>query len=52
MDNKAQGALEYLLILAGALLVAVIVVSLLGELAGQGKNVANNQMNRLENLVE
>ncbi|MFH1588658.1 MAG: class III signal peptide-containing protein [Candidatus Diapherotrites archaeon] len=29
MDNKAQGALEYLLLIGGAVLIAVIVVVLL-----------------------
>ena len=38
MDNKAQGALEYLLLIAGAVLVAAIVIVLLSSLAGTGKH--------------
>jgi uncharacterized protein (UPF0333 family) len=33
MDNKAQGALEYLLLIGGAVLVAVVVIALLSGLA-------------------
>jgi uncharacterized protein (UPF0333 family) len=40
MEEKAQGALEYLLLIGGAVLVAAIVISLLTGLAGGGKNAA------------
>jgi uncharacterized protein (UPF0333 family) len=34
MDNKAQGALEYLLLIGGAVLIAAIVIVILTSLAG------------------
>jgi len=37
MDEKGQGALEYLLLIAGAVLVAAIVIYLLSTVSGQGK---------------
>jgi len=33
MDNKAQGALEYLLLIGGAVLVAVVVIALISSMA-------------------
>jgi len=37
MNRKGQGALEYLLLIGGAVLVAVIVITLLLGIADQGK---------------
>ena len=37
MDKKGQGALEYLLLIGGAVLVAVIVITLLLGIAEQGE---------------
>ncbi len=37
MDNHAQGALEYLLLIGGAVVVAVIVLTLLFGLAHSGQ---------------
>ena len=37
MDTKGQGALEYLLLIGGAVLVAVIVITLLLGIADQGQ---------------
>ena len=37
MDRKGQGALEYLLLIGGAVLVAVIVITLLLGIADQGQ---------------
>ena len=37
MDKKGQGALEYLLLIGGAVLVAVIVITLLLGIADQGQ---------------
>jgi len=42
MDNKAQGALEYLLLIGGALIVAAVVIALAMNLMGSGKTVATN----------
>ncbi len=40
MDRKGQGALEYLLLIGGAVLVAVVVIVLLTQLSGQGDTQA------------
>ena len=37
MDNKAQAALEYLLLIGGALIVAAIVIVVLGDVSGSTK---------------
>lgn len=37
MDRKGQGALEYLLLIGGAVLVAVIVITLLLQITAQGE---------------
>ena len=37
MDKKGQGALEYLLLIGGAVLVAVIVITLLLQITSQGE---------------
>ncbi len=52
MDNKAQGALEYLLLIGGAVLIAAIVIVILTSLAGPGKTTNalgryNNEYNTL-----
>ena len=47
MEEKAQGALEYLLLIGGAVLVAAIVLSLLTGLANtgqQGGNLGNSDI--------
>lgn len=36
MDNKAQGALEYLLLIGGAVLIAAIVIVILTTLGSAG----------------
>ncbi len=41
MEEKAQGALEYLLLIGGAVLVAAIVLSLLTGLATTGAEGSN-----------
>lgn len=51
MDEKAQGAIEYLLILAGALLVAALVLGLMASMSGQGKNAANNSVDFVINNI-
>jgi len=40
MDEKGQGALEYLLLIAGAVLVAAVVIYLLSTMAGEGQTKA------------
>ena len=51
MKNKAQGAMEYLIILAGALLVAVVVIALLGNLGGTGEELAENEFSGILGIV-
>jgi uncharacterized protein (UPF0333 family) len=52
MDNKAQGALEYLLLIGGAVLVAAVVIAILGGMAGQQKNVISNAEGRITNVQQ
>ena len=42
MDEKAQGALEYLLLIGGAVLVAAIVLTLMAGLAGTGQSAGTD----------
>ena len=42
MDNKAQGALEYLLLIGGAVLIAAVVIVILTGLAGNNPDDAAN----------
>ena len=51
MEEKAQGALEYLLLIAGAVLVAAIVITLLSGIAGPGKNDAATGNERVQNAL-
>ena len=58
MEEKAQGALEYLLLIGGAVLVAAIVLALLSGMAGSGKEAAatgnesiHSSLTDLEGLV-
>jgi uncharacterized protein (UPF0333 family) len=52
MDNKAQGALEYLLLIGGAVLIAAIVIVILTSFAGPGDttNAKNTFHTKWENL--
>jgi uncharacterized protein (UPF0333 family) len=52
MDERAQGALEYLLLIGGAVLVAAVVIAILGGIAGRQKNVIGNAESRIENVQE
>lgn len=45
INKKGQGALEYLLLLGGAVLVAAIVLSLVTALATTGKGAASSRIN-------
>ncbi len=45
MDNKAQGALEYLLLMAGAIIVAAIVIVMLGDITGSTGHKTKNKLN-------
>ncbi len=51
-DEKAQGATEYLLILAGVLAVIVIAFIYVRDLAESGENAAKEKENQLlENIL-
>lgn len=56
MDNKGQGALEYLLLIGGAVLIAAIVIVILNSLGTTGKSASNNAeiivTNRIEQLED
>lgn len=51
MDNKAQGALEYLLLIGGALIVAAVVIALATTIMGQGKTAANTAGGKVVNTL-
>ncbi len=44
MDEKAQGAIEYLLLIAGAVLVAAAVLAFMTFIVPQTKNTANTKL--------
>ena len=56
MDNKGQGALEYLLLIGGAVLVAAIVVAVLANITSTQNNVISGGQGQLnagqENLID
>ena len=49
MDERGQGALEYLLLIGGAVLVAAVVISLLSSLVHTQKNAAAEAAHRISN---
>ncbi len=52
MDEKGQGALEYLLLIAGAVLVAAVVIYLLSTMAGEGKTDAGTAQDKVGEGLE
>ena len=53
MDKKAQGALEYLLLIGGAVLVAVIIIAVITTM-GRGAdpgNAVNIGVNKIETAI-
>ena len=50
--NKGQGALEYLIIIGAAILVAVIVVSLIISLSRSNADSATQQNEQFDNLID
>jgi len=44
MENKAQGALEYLLLIAGAIIVAAIVIVVLGNIITPVQHETNERL--------
>jgi len=49
--KKAQGALEYLLIIGGAVVLAAIVIAIIFSLTGKTSNTANDKFNDFNNFV-
>ncbi len=47
-NKKGQGALEYLLLIGGAVLIAVIVIALLVGMGGQSRDTASQQADRAQ----
>lgn len=45
MGSRGQGALEYLLLIGGAVLIAAVAITLLSSSASSGKNTAQNAQN-------
>ena len=56
MDNKAQGALEYLLLIGGAVLIAAVVIVILtglaGENPGEAKDLYDHKFADLKHIAE
>ena len=52
INRKAQGALEYLLLIGGAVLIAVIVIALLVGMGGQSRDTAQNQATQAQQALE
>jgi len=49
---KGQGALEYLLLIGGAVLIAVIVIALLVGMGGQSRDTAINQATKAQQALD
>jgi flagellar biosynthesis protein FliQ len=47
-DKKAQGALEYLLIIGGAIVLAAIVIAVVVNIANQAKTDVNDQLGAID----
>lgn len=51
MDNKGQGALEYLLLIAGAVLIAAVVIMIVLGMVGTGNDIANERVNAFNEVL-
>ena len=51
-DTKAQGALEYLLIIGGAILIAAIVIGVLVQTAGTAKDTTGNAISDFNGKID
>jgi uncharacterized protein (UPF0333 family) len=47
MDDKAQGALEYLLLIGGALIVVAVVIAILFAVLEQGEEISNQALHKI-----
>jgi uncharacterized protein (UPF0333 family) len=51
MDNRGQGALEYLLLIGGAVLIATIVLLIIIGSTGQTNTIISDNLNTFKNQV-
>jgi len=51
MDSKAQGSLEYLLLIAGAVVVAAIVIIVMGNIFTPTSHRVNESLNEFLHLT-
>lgn len=51
MDNRGQGALEYLLLIGGAVLIATIVLLIIISTSGQTNEIVSNNLDQFQNQV-
>jgi uncharacterized protein (UPF0333 family) len=51
MDNRGQGALEYLLLIGGAVLIATIVLLIIIGSSENTKEIISNNLNEFEKHV-
>lgn len=51
MDNKGQGALEYLLLIGGAVLIATIVLLIIIGSTGQTNGIISNNLNTFTHQI-
>lgn len=51
MDDKGQGALEYLLLIAGAILIVAVVLVILNELGLFGQTSTENAFDKVKNYI-
>ena len=51
MDNKGQGALEYLILIAGAIIVAAIVITILAQTSDPTAHQINQTTNNIFHIL-
>jgi len=51
-EKKAQGALEYLLIIGGAIVLAAIVIAIVVNLSSKTKDTANSKFDDLNSILD
>ena len=51
MDNRGQGALEYLLLIGGAVLIATIVLLIIIGTSGQTNNIINQNLDTYQQHI-
>lgn len=52
MDNRAQGSLEYLILIGGAVVIAIAIVAFMMGFGGGIVNQVNQQAGNLENIFD